>query len=108
MLKPFDEYESFNDFFTRKIKPRQINPQENIILSPSDSKILQIAEVKGNENILVKGIKYNLGEFLTGKNNIILESEIFNTFKLKNPNSKIYQAIFYLNPGDYHRYHSPT
>ena len=37
-----------------------------------------------------------------------MENQLFNTIKLNGETSKIYQAIFYLNPGDYHRYHSPA
>jgi len=39
-----------------------------------------------------------------------LEGELFESLK-KSENkkqSKIYSIIFYLNPGDYHRFHSPT
>lgn len=108
MLQPFSEFTTFNEFFTRRVKQRVINPDENILLSPADSKVLTIAEVTGDSNILVKGINYKLGEFLTGRREVVLEDELFKTLKLKDQANKIYQVIFYLNPGDYHRYHSPT
>ncbi|EGR31450.1 phosphatidylserine decarboxylase, putative [Ichthyophthirius multifiliis] len=108
MILPYNEYKNFNEFFTRKVKPREINIDKRTIVSPADSKILNISEVNGNSNLLVKDIKYNLGEFLTGNKDVVMEGALFESFKLKNPKSKIYQVIFYLNPGDYHRYHSPA
>jgi phosphatidylserine decarboxylase len=61
-------------------------------VAPSDSKILNISEVKGDMNILVKNVKYKLGEFLTGVDLYRLEGELFESLK-KNPEkqkSKIY------------------
>jgi phosphatidylserine decarboxylase len=36
-------------------------------VSPADSKILSFTEVTGNDVLLVKNIKYNLAEFITGE-----------------------------------------
>lgn len=109
MLQPFESYTTFNEFFTRRVKPRTIDANENMIVSPADSKILRIKEITGDSNLLIKGVNYKLGEFLTGRKEVVLEEKMFDTLKLsKNPDSKLYQAIFYLNPGDYHRYHSPA
>lgn len=57
----------------------------------------------------MKNIEYSMGEFLTGIEGYKMEGEVLDSMKKsKNKDSKIYQAIFYLNPGDYHRYHSPA
>ncbi|EAS01727.2 phosphatidylserine decarboxylase (macronuclear) [Tetrahymena thermophila SB210] len=108
IVKELADFKTFNEFFTRQIKQRNIDPNPKIIVSPADSLCLNISEIQGDENLLVKGINYKLGEFLTGVKNYKLQDEAFQSMKI-NPNksqSKIYQAIFYLNPGDYHRYHS--
>lgn len=111
MIKPFDQYESFIQFFTRPVKARTIDVSPRSLVAPADSKVLEIAEVKGNEVLLVKGIKYKLGELLTGnKESVFLEEDISKIKKTdqSKEKTKIYSAIFYLSPGDYHRYHSPT
>jgi phosphatidylserine decarboxylase len=51
------------------------------MVSPADSKILNIAEVKSDENLLIKGINYKLGEFLTGIRNYKIEKEIYESLK---------------------------
>lgn len=90
MVEPYENYESFNAFFTRKVKPRDIGIDEDIIVSPADSKVLTISEVKGDSNVLIKGVNYKMGEFLTGRKEVVLEDDMFKTLKIKNPESKIY------------------
>lgn len=110
MVEPIEHYESFVDFFTRKVKPRTIDAKPNILVSPADSKVLSFGEVKGNDVLLVKSMNYSLGEFLTGRKHEVYSAEDLEKIKKtdqKKEKTKIYGAIFYLSPGDYHRYHSP-
>lgn len=110
MVKAPSEYTSFVDFFTREVKPRNIDPNSKSLVAPADSKVLTISEVKENDILLIKDIKYSMGEFLTGN-----KEEKFNSVELegikmtnqKKEKTKLWSAIFYLSPGDYHRYHSP-
>lgn len=91
MVKPLEAYENFQEFFTREIKPRDYPKDENLLIAPADSKILQIAEVKGDENILVKEINYSLGEFLTGISGYKMDGEVFDSLKKsEDKKSKIY------------------
>ena len=99
-----DMFNSFNEFFTRKVKNRPFDENSNVLCCPADSKILNISEIKGDENILVKDITYSLGEFFTGISGYKIENEVFESLKkTEDKKSKIYQVIFYLSPGDYHR-----
>jgi len=63
--------------------------------------------VKEDTVFSVKGRTYSFSEMITGKQQSSSTSEILNRLK-NNTKNKLYSVIFYLNPGDYHRYHSPT
>lgn len=57
----------------------------------------------------VKGITYSLESFFGpqwNKNNI--KSSYLESLKKNDENTCLYHCIFYLAPGDYHRFHSPT
>jgi phosphatidylserine decarboxylase len=104
MVKPFSEYKTINSFFTREIKPRFINQDPGVMVSPADSKILSVVPVTKDMVLAVKGVDYSLGQFLYGKDIVLSESDIQ---KLKsNPENELYSVVYYLSPGDYHRYHS--
>lgn len=61
------------------------------MVSPADSKILQIAEIKGDNNLLIKKVHYSLGEFLTGIEGYKMEGEVFDSLKLSpKKDSKLY------------------
>jgi phosphatidylserine decarboxylase len=110
MVEPLENYNSFVEFFTRQVKPRTIDQSPNVLVSPADSRVLTFGEVKGNDVLLIKDINYGLGEFLTGRRYQQFTSEELEKIKKSDQSkekTKLYSAIFYLNPGDYHRYHSP-
>jgi phosphatidylserine decarboxylase len=69
MINDLKTYPTFNDFFTRLVKPRNIPADERLLLSPADSIIISLSEVKGDENMLIKGFTYKMGELLTGIKN---------------------------------------
>jgi len=104
----YEDYESVQAFFTRPTKPRKIEGNStSSLVSPADSRVLSVAEVKEDSVFLVKGKTYSFTELLFGKKQNVSPTELLNKMK-KNPENKIYSAIFYLCPGDYHRYHSPA
>ncbi len=100
-----ESFESFSKFFTRSIKPRPIDAHPFSLASPADSRVLTFSEIKGDEVLIVKGIEYRLGEFLTGISSYQIKEQVLNSMK-RNPENKLYQIILYLAPGDYHRFHS--
>ncbi|MGB0990369.1 phosphatidylserine decarboxylase [Arcobacter sp. F155] len=90
-------YKSLNDLFTRELAiARQINEDEKVFISPTDSLITQAGDVKGDLALQIKGMEYSFEELLTYNcaNNFekLVDGKYMN---------------FYLSPRDYHRYHSP-
>lgn len=61
------EYTSFNDFFTRKIRPekRPIDMTKNVLISPADSKLL-VYEIDDETRMTIKGREYTADEILAG------------------------------------------
>lgn len=103
---PLKEYPTFCAFFTRKITrplPVAIN---NTVSSPCDGKVLVIEEVTGDKCQIIKNAKYSLSELITGNHQ---DNPFYIAENLKiNKNSRLFQLVIYLAPGDYHRFHSPA
>ena len=93
---PFD-YESFNDFFTRELKPelRPIDQSDNSIIAPCDGLISQCGQISDNNIIQAKSKIFNLNDLLgfEESTNSVFQNGTFLTF--------------YLAPKDYHRIHMP-
>ena len=90
-----DSFASFNDFFTRRLKPSalQFCKDSFCLASPSDGKILAYKNIS-NSNFIIKGNRFNINSFLR------------DTFL-----SQHYQdaslIIIRLAPSDYHRFYFP-
>ncbi len=86
------EYDSFNDFFTRKLKPgaRVIDGDEHRLISPADSKLL-IYDIDESTRIEIKGRTYSLEEIAPGIKNL-------------NEYSGGKCLVYRLCVDDYHRY----
>ena len=52
--QPLSEYQSFNDFFARKLKPeaRPIDSNENSVISPGDGRILVFPKISKNSSAM--------------------------------------------------------
>ena len=91
-----EDYESFNDFFSRKIKPeaRPIASGLDEVASPADSKVLVLDGLNEKSEFMVKGKPFQIGKFLHEERN-----------------AADYEGgtimVFRLAPQDYHRYHFP-
>ena len=94
--KPYG-YNSFNNFFTRKLKTdaRPIDKTKNSIISPADGVISQVGLIDNGEVFQAKGRSFNLLDFLGGNQNL------YNEF------SDGSFSTIYLSPKDYHRVHMP-
>jgi len=95
--KPLDGYESFLDFFTRRLKAG-LRPQApgcpGGINSPVDARLIAVGRVRDGTLIQAKGLPYQLDELLDG-----------------DPLARIFDGghylTLYLAPKDYHRIHVP-
>ncbi|MEJ2142663.1 MAG: archaetidylserine decarboxylase, partial [Gammaproteobacteria bacterium] len=92
-----EEYETFNQFFTRALKPevRPLALAEKNIICPVDGAISQMTKINHNTIIQAKGQGYSV-EALLG------DSEMAKQFKNGN------FTTLYLSPRDYHRIHMPV
>lgn len=90
-------YPTFNEFFTRKLKPsaRPIISNKKTIVSPVDGKIWQIGQIDDNLLISAKGKNFTLGQLLANNQDAI---------QFHNANF----AVLYLAPSNYHRVHMPV
>ncbi|XP_042405061.1 phosphatidylserine decarboxylase proenzyme 1, mitochondrial-like [Zingiber officinale] len=116
---------------------RPIDPDPKSMVSPVDGKVLRLGELKGTGCMIeqVKGFSYSAVSLL-GANSTIHEAAnedgnkkyplqisedsskkswwhvSFASPKVRNPVTSpkkgIYYCVIYLNPGDYHRVHSPV
>ena len=90
-------YETFNAFFTRALKPQARPIDDNIqsIISPVDGAVSQIGYINGDSIFQAKGHTYTLDQLLAG------QEQWCNTFR----NGAF--TTLYLSPKDYHRIHMP-
>lgn len=95
--QPVGGYQSFNDFFIRKIKPgrRPIDQNPRTLVAPADSKLLVIPTITPTTTFFVKTLPFNLETFL-------------HNHKLATDYTNGTMLIFRLAPYDYHRFHFPT
>jgi phosphatidylserine decarboxylase len=89
------DYATFNEFFTRKLKPqsRPIDHAHSILISPVDGTIGQMGKIHDQTMIQAKGHTYQLQD-LVGKDlaSDFVDGQFIN---------------IYLSPSDYHRVHMP-
>jgi phosphatidylserine decarboxylase len=89
-------YQTFNDFFGRALKPeaRLITGDKKTIVSPSDGKISQFGVVNKDQMINAKGKGFTLEQLIANNKDAA-------QFRSAN------FAVLYLAPSDYHRIHMP-
>lgn len=91
-------YPTFNDFFTRALKPgaRPCDPDAGALASPVDGTVSQIGRLRGSKILQAKGHEYTVEALLGGPSKW---SERFAGGSF---------ATLYLAPYDYHRIHMPA
>jgi phosphatidylserine decarboxylase len=90
-------YRTFNDFFTRALKPsaRPIAIEREFIVSPVDGTVSQCGELLNESILQAKGQAYSLQELLAG--------DVESVAAYRNGSF----ACIYLAPYNYHRIHMP-
>ncbi len=90
-------YETFNDFFTRALKPdaRPIDNAKHSIVCPADGCISQLGDIQYGRIFQAKGQDYSLTELLGGCSDRAA------------PFQNGHFVTIYLSPKDYHRVHMP-
>ena len=90
------EYESFNEFFARKLKPdaRPVDPRPDAVVFPADGRHLAIADASVGGDFFVKGVLFDVPALLG-------DAALGARF------AKGSVLISRLCPLDYHRFHFP-
>ncbi len=88
-------YPSFNDFFTRALKPGARPLAASDLVSPVDGAISQFGAIEGDQIFQAKGHHYSTTALLGGD------------AVLAEPFAGGHFATLYLSPKDYHRIHMP-
>jgi phosphatidylserine decarboxylase len=92
-----EEYESFNDFFTRQLKPgvRVFSDKAAVVLMPAEGVISELGLIEKQGLLQAKNHFYSLASLLANEESLVqsLEGGRFITI--------------YLSPKDYHRVHMP-
>lgn len=96
-LEPISSFQSFNDFFIRKLKPsaRPIDSNPRVAILPADGRYLAYEKIDTALSFFVKGKKYSLKTLLQDGN--LAEKYAHGSMVMAR-----------LAPVDYHRFHFPT
>jgi phosphatidylserine decarboxylase len=94
-----DDYISFNDFFTRKLKPesRPIDPSPYGFCAPSDGIIYQYGHIQEQTLIQAKDKCFTIEDLIASRDQTMLTSF-----------QDGYFFTIYLSPDSYHRVHMPV
>lgn len=90
------QYQSFNDFFTRQLKPnsRPISAAEKDIISPADGEVAAFGTISSDLSLTIKHRSLNIPQLLASEQ--LAKDYIDGQF-----------IVVYLSPKDYHRVHTP-
>lgn len=95
-VKSIPEFDSFNDFFIRKLKKeaRPIASSDEVLIMPADARYLAIPNITHSDGFIVKGEKFSLKSLL--QDDSLAEGYEHGTMIMAR-----------LCPTDYHRFHFP-
>jgi phosphatidylserine decarboxylase len=94
---PGEGFESFDAFFTRRLKPgrRPIDTEVDALLSPADGRVEDAGPIDPCSTLRVKGRSYSVSELLADR----WAGSLYAGGQF---------AVIYLSPRDYHRVHAPV
>jgi len=90
-------FRTFDDFFTRTLRPgvRPVDPNPRALVSPADGRIEDLGAITSDGELMVKGQSYTAAALLG-------DSEAAEAYEGG------HYFVVYLSPRDYHRVHAPT
>lgn len=102
-------FRSFNDFFTRKLKPgvRSVSSDESTFVSPSDGKI-SAYPISSSLCFSVKGVEYTVADILGASSKKLKEEEREKGKAIASLFTEGTALVIRLSPENYHRYHFPV
>lgn len=94
---PLEEYESFSQFFARRLRPdmRPLHEDPATIVAPCDGVVAAIGQAEQGRLIQAKGKDYSLAQLIGDEE--LSDALIGGSY-----------LTIYLSPADYHRVHSPV
>jgi phosphatidylserine decarboxylase len=94
---PPDGWVTFDEFFTRTLRPgsRPVDPDPRAVVSPADGLLADCGAVDASARFKVKGRRYEVGDLLGDAR----DAPRFEGGRF---------AVVYLSPRDYHRVHAPV
>lgn len=97
MHESADHYRTFNEFFTRELKPglRPVDSSANSVASPVDGCVSQLGKIEADQIFQAKRRNYTALDLLGGRES---DAAAFIGGQF---------ATLYLSPRDYHRMHMP-
>lgn len=99
------KFETFNDFFYRKLKPgaRPVEAQEEdrIAVSPADCRCTTFVTVDSATELWIKGRNFSVAKLFNGNYIGLENTDLYSSGKCS-------IGIFRLAPQDYHRFHCPV
>lgn len=106
IAQPLVEFDTIQAFFTRPVKPRAIDRDPRLLLSPADALLTEVARVGADSALEVKRVSYSLRRLLSNVDGRVPRDELD---RLRGGARNVLFALtFYLSPRDYHRFHSPA
>lgn len=94
IIEDINQYEHFNAFFSRQLKPKVREIAPHALISPADGVVSQLGTIHQNHILTAKSQAYSLVQLLGSQT----EVKKF---------SQGYSLTIYLSPKDYHRVHMP-
>lgn len=95
-VKDGAQFKTFNEFFTRKLKPecRPVEREPDVLVSPADGRLLVVPALTADLELEVKGVRYSVRRLLAG----VIDPPEFEGGSA---------MVVRLCPVDYHRFHFP-
>src|SRR5437762_2433738 len=65
--KPIEEYDGFDDFFTRRLRAdaRPVDMSPGVVVNPADGTVVESGIIEAGQLIQAKGVLFSLADLLT-------------------------------------------